>query len=138
MFWLRLLIGCLVHELVRLYVHIILVVIEPLLIIMRVLIIKAAMRPLIDYTDEYHWSTARAFSVVAFALGVNSLVPRSQRNQRSSAVVSASARYSASVLERATTDCFLLRQEMRESPRRKQYPVVERRSVGSPAQSASE
>jgi splicing factor 3B subunit 1 len=75
MFWLRLLIGCFVHELVRLYVHIILVVIEPLLIIMRVLIIKASMRPLIDNTDEYHWSTARAFSVVASALGVNSLVP---------------------------------------------------------------
>ena len=55
---------------------------------------------------------------------------RSQRNQRSSAVVSASAQYSVSVLERVTTDCFLLRQEMRESPRRKQYPVVERRSVG--------
>ena len=67
--------------------------------------------------------------------------PRScsnQRNQISSAVVAASALYSASVLERATTVCFLLLQEIRESPRRKQYPVVDRRSVGSPAQSASE
>jgi len=34
--------------------------------------------------------------------------------------VSAKARYSASVLERATTDCFLLRQEIREVPSRKQ------------------
>ncbi|MED6142516.1 hypothetical protein PIB30_114569, partial [Stylosanthes scabra] len=69
------------------------------------------------------------------------LVPRSsrsQRIQRISAVVSARARYSASVLERAVRLCFLLRHEMRESPRKMQYPVVERRSVGSPPQSASE
>jgi hypothetical protein len=57
----------------------------------------------------------------------------SQRNQRSLAVVSANARYSASVLERVITDCFLLHQEMRESLRRKQYPIVERRSVGTSA-----
>ena len=38
---------------------------------------------------------------------------KSQRNQRSSVVVSASARYSTSVLERAIIDCFLLHQEMR-------------------------
>ena len=49
---------------------------------------------------------------------------RSQHKQMSSAVVSASAWYSASVLEWAITDCFLLRQEMRESPRRKEYAVV--------------
>jgi hypothetical protein len=44
----------------------------------------------------------------------------SHRNQRSSEVVSARARYSASVLERATTVCFLLCQEMTEVPSRKQ------------------
>ena len=65
--------------------------------------------------------------------------PRScsnQRNQISLAVAAASALYSASVLERATTVCFLLLQEIRESPRRKQYPVVDRQSVGSLDQSA--
>jgi hypothetical protein len=34
---------------------------------------------------------------------------KSHRNHKSSAVVLASARYSASVLDRATTVCFLLR-----------------------------
>ena len=61
-----------------------------------------------------------------------------QRNQISSAVVAASALYSASVLERATTLCFLLLQEIRESPRRKQYPVVYRRSVRSLVQTKPE
>ena len=36
------------------------------------------------------------------------------------------------------TSCFLLRHETREVPNRKQKPVIEHRSVGSPAQSASE
>ena len=45
---------------------------------------------------------------------------RSYRNQRNSDVVSARARYSASILERAITVYFLLRQEIREEPRRKQ------------------
>ena len=45
---------------------------------------------------------------------------RSHRSQRCSDVVSARARYSASVLERATKVCFLLRQEIKEEPRRKQ------------------
>ena len=39
---------------------------------------------------------------------------RSHRSQRSSDVVSARARYSASVLERAIKVCFLLRQEIKE------------------------
>ena len=64
---------------------------------------------------------------------VNTKSCSNQRNQISSAVVVASALYSASVLERATTICFLLLQEIKESPRRKQYPVVDQRSMGSPA-----
>ena len=36
-----------------------------------------------------------------------------------------------------TTSCFLLHHETREVPNRKQKPVIEHRSVGSPAQSAS-
>ena len=45
---------------------------------------------------------------------------KSHRSQKSSDVVSARARYSASVLERATKVYFLLRQEIKEEPRRKQ------------------
>ena len=45
---------------------------------------------------------------------------RSHRSQRSSDVVSIRARYSASVLKRATKVCFLLHQEIKEEPRRKQ------------------
>ena len=45
---------------------------------------------------------------------------RSHHSQRSSDVVSTRARYSASVLERATRVCFLLHQKVREEPRRKQ------------------
>jgi hypothetical protein len=62
----------------------------------------------------------------------------SRRIHNISEVVSARARYSASVLERAVKVRFLLRQDIRESPRKIQKPVVERRSTGSPAQSASE
>jgi hypothetical protein len=51
---------------------------------------------------------------------------KSHRNQRSLDVVSARARYSASVLDRAATDCFLLRHEIKEVPSKKQYLVVER------------
>ena len=40
---------------------------------------------------------------------------RSHHSQRSSNVVSARARYSASVLERATKVCFLLRQELKKN-----------------------
>ena len=45
---------------------------------------------------------------------------KSYRSQRSLDVVSARAQYFASVLERATKVCFLLRQEIKEEPRRKQ------------------
>lgn len=82
-------------ELVRPYVHKILVVIEPLLIdedyFARVegreiianlskaaglATMIAAMRPDIDNVDEYvRNTTARAFSVVASALGIHALLP---------------------------------------------------------------
>jgi hypothetical protein len=39
---------------------------------------------------------------------------KSYRNQRSSDVVSARARYSTSVLDRAITYCFLLRHEIKD------------------------
>ena len=45
---------------------------------------------------------------------------RNYRNQRNSDVVSARARYSTSILERAITVYFLLHQEIKEEPRRKQ------------------
>ena len=67
--------------------------------------------------------------------------PKSLRfypSQRILAVVSARALYSASVLEQATRVCFLLRQEIREEPRRKQYLVVDLQSLGYPAQLALE
>lgn len=48
-------------------------------------------------------------------------------------VVSARALYSASALERASTVSFLLLQEGGESPKKGQKPIVERRSVTSPA-----
>ena len=64
-----------------------------------------------------------------------SMSAKSQRSQTSSQVVSVRARYSASVLERETTSCFLLCHETRKVPNRKQKPVIEHRSVGSPDQS---
>ena len=45
---------------------------------------------------------------------------RSHHSQRSSDVVSARVQYFAAVLEQATWVCFLLRQEFREEPRKKQ------------------
>jgi hypothetical protein len=50
------------------------------------------------------------------------------------------ARYSAFVLERAITNCFLAVQEIRKDPKTIPIPipVVERRSSGLPAQSASQ
>ena len=67
-----------------------------------------------------------------------SMSAKSQLSQTSLQVVSARARYSALVLERETTSCFLLRHETREVPNRKQKPVIEHQSVESPAQSAFE
>jgi hypothetical protein len=67
--------------------------------------------------------------------------PKSANNHRSqtiSAVVVARARSSASVLERDTAACFLDFHAIGEEPRRMQYPVMERRSLGSLAQVESE
>lgn len=63
---------------------------------------------------------------------------KSIRNQYKSVVASAIARYSASVLERATTGCFLAVQEIRHEPKNIPKPVVDQRSSGSPAQSESQ
>jgi hypothetical protein len=43
---------------------------------------------------------------------------RSQRNQMSLEVASVRARYSTSVLKRVTTNCFLLRQDIRDELRK--------------------
>ena len=61
-----------------------------------------------------------------------------QRNQTIYFVVDAMARYSASVDDWETIDCFLLFQEIRESPKKIQNPVTDLRSVGSLPWSASE
>ena len=61
-----------------------------------------------------------------------------QRNQTISLVVDAMTRYSASVDDWETIDCFLLFQEIRESPKKIQNPVTDLRSVGSLPWSASE
>jgi hypothetical protein len=53
------------------------------------------------------------------------MLDKSHCNQRSSDVVSARARYSTSILDQATIDCFLLRHEIKEVPSKKQYPVLE-------------
>ena len=54
--------------------------------------------------------------IIMNLITVEQSTPRScsnQRNQISSAIVASSALYSASMLERATTICFLLLQEIR-------------------------
>jgi len=61
-----------------------------------------------------------------------------QRNQTISLVVDTMARYSASVDDWETIDCFLLFQEIKESPKKIQNPVTDLRSVGSLPWSASE
>ena len=53
-------------------------------------------------------------------------------------VVIAMALYLASAEDLETIDCFLERQEMRESPRNMQKPVTERRVSEHPAQSESQ
>ena len=55
----------------------------------------------------------------------------------SSQVVSAIAMYSASELLRDTVCCFLDRHEIKESPRKTQYLVIDYRESGQAAQSAS-
>ena len=68
-------------------------------------------------------------------------IPKSANNHRShtiSEVVVASARSSASILEQDIATCFLDFHAIGEEPRRIQYPVMERWSVGSLAQVESE
>jgi len=48
------------------------------------------------------------------------------------------ALYSASVVDLATTLYFLLFHEIILPPRNTQYPIVDRLSIGDPAQSASQ
>lgn len=55
-----------------------------------------------------------------------------------SAVALATARYSALALNRDTVGWRLDDHDIKESPRKMQYPDVERRVFGHPAQSASE
>ena len=59
-------------------------------------------------------------------------------SQASSTAVEAKARYSASVEELETVDCFLEDQEIGFEPRKTSIPVVDFLSMGSPTQSASE
>ena len=60
------------------------------------------------------------------------------RSQANSAAVEAKARYSASMEDRETVGYFFEDQDMGLEPRKTSCPVVDLRSVGSPAQSASE
>ena len=59
------------------------------------------------------------------------ILASNQLNQTISLVVDVMARYSASVDDWETIDCFLLFQEIRESPKKIQNPVTDLRSVGS-------
>ena len=59
-------------------------------------------------------------------------------NQVISAVAWAIARYSASELDRDIVLCFFAHQDMMLDSKKVQYPVVERRIIGHPAQSASQ
>lgn len=54
-----------------------------------------------------------------------------------SATALATPRYSASALERDTVCCLFEDHEMSLSPKKTQYPEVDRRVLGHPAQSAS-
>jgi hypothetical protein len=59
------------------------------------------------------------------------------RIQASSTAPTAKERYFASVEERATVVCFLDDQVIKLFPRNTRKPIVEQRSTGLPAQSAS-
>ena len=65
------------------------------------------------------------------------ILASNQLNQTISLVVDVMARYSASVDDWETIDCFLLFQEIRESPKKIQNPVTDLRYVGSLPWSAS-
>jgi hypothetical protein len=58
---------------------------------------------------------------------------KSIRSQNISIVVIARDLYLASMLDLETTYCFLVDQEMRQSPKNIAKPVVEQRSSGHPA-----
>ncbi|MFS8003770.1 hypothetical protein Hanom_Chr13g01217831 [Helianthus anomalus] len=69
------------------------------------------------------------------------ITPSSLRRRRTyiiSDVTSAIALYSDSALDLDTVCCFLLFQDTRFPPTKTQYPVVDRREIGQPAQSVSE
>ena len=66
-----------------------------------------------------------------------SILYRRSRNYRSFKAISVIVRYSVLVLERETTSWRLLRQAMREEPKKMQKPVVERHMSGSSVHSAS-
>lgn len=63
---------------------------------------------------------------------------RSRRIQGSSLAVAAKARYSTSAEDREIVVCFLAFQDIDESPRKMQKPVVDFRVSGQDPQSASE
>ena len=74
-------------------------------------------------------------------VGASHGIPKSANNHRNhtiSEVVAANARSSAFVPDRDTSACFLDFHARGDEPRRMQYPVMERRSVGSLAQMESE
>ena len=76
------------------------------------------------FMEDIIMNNLNSTSIITVKFSCNGIVntktcsnQRNQRNQISSVVVYASVLYSASVLERATTVCFLLLQEIRESLR---------------------
>jgi hypothetical protein len=75
---------------------------------------------------------------VALMLSQYTTIAFCRRSQTDSATQLATARYSASALERETVDWRLEDQETRLSPRNTQKPEVDFLVSGQPAQSASE
>ena len=68
---------------------------------------------------------------------VNPISANRPRSQTISEQAANMARYSDSVEDLETQSCFLLFQEIKESPRNIHQPVIERLVSGQPAQSAS-